>query len=550
MSPTTTNPLRLASIRICGYRGFPNPVEIRLANPGGSGRSLLLYGENGSGKSTVGKAVRDLLDDRSTAVKFDDCRYRYTDPPRADRAVTLSFDRPGELEMAWTPMARDATHPQFRDMARAKGWLDYRAVWRASEVHFGDSVEIFRPLVDVILVGCQRGASNETFGEAWDRVLSLAEKNPRNVSAEKRTLARLKDEMKQFNDSLEAFLPELQVHANEMLGEFVPWTNLELEWGGGARYNPSKRNEKFSHGLIKLKMRHRGGSPLKDPSEVLNEARLTAIGLCIYLAGMSRSIPPKRADGTTYPRLLILDDVLLSLDMTHRLPLLKVLQEHFKDWQILLLTHDRNWYEIAKQQLVGWCHHELFSVRVGDYEQPVLRQDQDHLYWAMQFLDEGHVKAAAVHVRTKVELVLKYACQSLGLSVKYNSDQRKVPTSDFWSALKSAEVDVVPSVTMHFDRSGRPHPSRTRVQGVRVISTALARRVDHAVSWVLNPLSHSQIVDQYRNEIEEAIFVVDDLETAVDFALLTRKGALTQVYGMIASILGMHIHSLASRQSK
>ncbi len=56
------------------------------------------------------------------------------------------------------------------------------------------------------------------------------------------------------------------------------------------------------------------------------------------------------------------------------------LRERFKNWQVLLLTHDRAWYEIAKQQLDGWAHFELFSQRVGDYEQPLPRADHNHLY--------------------------------------------------------------------------------------------------------------------------------------------------------------------------
>src|SRR5207249_2011208 len=139
-------------------------------------------------KSSVGKAVRDLFDLRPAASVFDDFKYRYQDPPHPDRGVMLVFDDPAEANLTWTPTARDTTNKHFRDMARARGWLDYRVVWRASEVQWGDSVEVFRPLVEDILTGCQRGASNETFGQSWDRVNELAEKKPRNFGREKFTL--------------------------------------------------------------------------------------------------------------------------------------------------------------------------------------------------------------------------------------------------------------------------------------------------------------------------------------------------------------------------
>jgi len=515
---STPPPLRLESIRICGYRAFPHPVEIPL-----KGKSMVLYGENGSGKSSLGKAVRDFLDYRAAAVAFDTFKYRHSDLPRDDRCVTLTFTDGAKPALVWNHENRDSAHTEFRDMARSRGWLDYRVVWRASEVQYGDSVEIFRALVEEILPGCQRGVSGETFGQAWERILEMAAKKPRRVHAERPLLHRLQAAIKEFNESLKGFLTELESHANELLKSFAPWTKMELTWSSDVRYNPSSHGNKFSHGSIRLRMRDRGGDPLKTPSEFLNEARVTSIGLCLYLAGMARSIPPKRADGTTYPRLLILDDVLLSLDMAHRLPLLRVLRERFASWQVLLLTHDRAWYEIAKQQLNGWAHHELFTQQVGDYEQPMSRADQDHLGWAIDFLVQGHVKAAAVHVRTKFEEVLKWACIELALAVRYHPDPRKVSASDFWAAVSGATYDNIPPVASATDATGKLKWWQPRPDTRSVVATELKERITHALSWVMNPLSHSQSVDRYRGEIEDAIFAVNEFEQTIRHTVAVKQ---------------------------
>ncbi len=69
--------LRLAAVQVCGYRAFPVPIAFQLARhdgagkPLGKGRNLLLFGENGSGKSSFGKAIRDFLDYKTTANAFD-----------------------------------------------------------------------------------------------------------------------------------------------------------------------------------------------------------------------------------------------------------------------------------------------------------------------------------------------------------------------------------------------------------------------------------------------------------------------------------------------
>src|SRR6266550_1925680 len=125
--------LRLAAVQICSYRGFPLPTTVWLArhdnNDGkilGKGKNLLLFGENGSGKSSFGKAVRDFLDFRPTAAPFDDFKYRYTDPPRTDRGVSFVFDDSAVDPLGWNPTTRDTAHKEFADMARSNGWLDYR----------------------------------------------------------------------------------------------------------------------------------------------------------------------------------------------------------------------------------------------------------------------------------------------------------------------------------------------------------------------------------------------------------------------------------------
>lgn len=554
----STPTLRLAAIKICGYRGFPHPVTIRIAehdrdgNLTGKGRNLLLYGENGSGKSSLGKALRDFLDFRSTAPKFDDYKYRHSDPPRTDRGVTLFFDDPAVDPLTWNPTDRDTAHNDFADMARSCGWLDYRVVWRASEVPTSrDYVDVFRPLVENILPGClPDSGGDETFGQAWASITDDAATNPTRTAYRWQEVDELEDDIDKFNNSLKAFLGTIESRANEFLKAFSPWTSIVLEWERGARYNSSSRTTKFSFGSVRLKMKDRGGDPLKNPSEFLNEARLTAVGLCLYLAGMSQSIPPKRTNGSTYPRLLILDDVLLSLDMAHRLPLIQLLKSaHFKDWQILLLTHDRAWYEIAKQQLEGWAHHELFAQRVGNYDQPILRTDQDHLMQAIDFLEQGHVKAAAVHVRTKFELVLKWACHELGLAVKYHPDARKIQASDFWESVNGAKFSDIPPVHRRKDESGKEYWWQPKPDEKPVVPVDLKTRIKHALSWVMNPLSHSQSVDRYRPEIEDAIFAVADLEQCIREAIQMRQAGPVMLREMLLTTLHNQICVMVANQT-
>jgi hypothetical protein len=72
-------------------------------------------------------------------------------------------------------------------------------------------------------------------------------------------------------------------------------------------------------------------------------------------------------------------------------------------------------------------------------------------------------------------------------------------------------------------KQGKPIRWIVEKSEVSVVPNVLANRINHSVSWVLNPLSHSQTVDRYTREIEDAIYAVDDLAVAVSRALQVHK---------------------------
>ena len=551
-------PVRLAAIQLCGYRAFPRPTTIWLSphDAGGRvvgpGRNLLLYGENGSGKSSLGKALVDLLDLGTfprPRPSFDQFRYRHENPPREDRRIRLEFDDASVDPLLWTPSQRPDGHPCFADMARSRGWLDYRSIWRITEARDKDHVEVFHALIQEVIGSCPTGTSGETFGQAWRHIRSIA--GLRSTSVQHwESIKKLPGGVTAFNAAMEAFVPGLEARANQFLKAFDPWTSLRLTWNSNAVYNSRLHHGKLADGSVELRMVERGGEPMAKPSEFLNEARLTAVGLCLYLAGMALSIPPRRPDGSSFPRILVLDDVLLSLDMSNRRPLLKLLQSGaLSGWQVLLLTHDRAWYEIAKQSLpeAQWMRHELFVQHAGNHAEPVAREDADHLMRALDFLHEGQVKAAAVHVRTKVEEVLKRGCHELGLAVPYNPDPRKVRAADLWNAVQGATFDSIRPVERRVDGQGNLVWWQPRPDKRKVVSDEIREEVAHALSWVLNPLSHSESVDRYRREIEEAIFAVDDLEQSIQRAVVLREAGPVPVREMLLTLL--HSRSIQHRVS-
>lgn len=89
----------------------------------------------------------------------------------------------------------------------------------------------------------------------------------------------------------------------------------------------------------------------EDPRVHLSEGHLDTLGLAFYLMNLKREVQ----ESGVKPPLLVLDDVMSSVDAPHRLRVAEQILAEFKGWQILLTTHDRIWFRrlISVSQRTG-----------------------------------------------------------------------------------------------------------------------------------------------------------------------------------------------------
>jgi hypothetical protein len=85
------------------------------------------------------------------------------------------------------------------------------------------------------------------------------------------------------------------------------------------------------------------GKDLDSPRLTLSEGYRNSLGLCIFLAMAKREASNDRP--------VFLDDVVISLDRNHRGMIVELLEKEFSARQIVILTHDRDWYTELRQQL-------------------------------------------------------------------------------------------------------------------------------------------------------------------------------------------------------
>lgn len=97
-----------------------------------------------------------------------------------------------------------------------------------------------------------------------------------------------------------------------------------------------------------------------SPRLTLSEGFRNSLGLCIFLA------MAKREAGSDRP--LFLDDVVVSLDRNHRGMIAELLEKQFSARQVVILTHDREWYTELRQQLDAnsWTFKALLPYETPD----------------------------------------------------------------------------------------------------------------------------------------------------------------------------------------
>jgi len=211
---------------------------------------------------------------------------------------------------------------------------------------------------------------------------------------------------------------------------------------------------------------------------------LSALAISLYLA----TVKSNPAVGVL--KTLILDDLLIGLDMSNRLPLLKIIKTHFEaDYQIIMTTYDKVWYELVKNYFDDskWKYIDIYakSLNNNDFEMPIIKQNTDFIKKAEYYLVEKDFKASAVYIRTAFEETIKKLCDKLELIVKYKLKANQLSSEDYWKAI-TTQTDI--------DRS--------------IIKIIEIRR-----STVMNPFSHYDLIKpSFESELKYTINAIKKLK--------------------------------------
>ena len=156
------------------------------------------------------------------------------------------------------------------------------------------------------------------------------------------------------------------------------------------------------------------GRGTHPPHALHSEGHQDSMGVCLFLALNEELV---RGD----LGLIVLDDVMMSVDAGHRKDVCRLLAEQFTDCQFVITTHDRTWAKQLRQERVVKAHQVVEFTGWTVEDGPKTHRQMDLWETIQAHLDEDDVNGAAFRLRRGSEDFFEGVCSALGAEITYNS---------------------------------------------------------------------------------------------------------------------------------
>ena len=302
---------------------------------------------------------------------------------------------------------------------------------------------------------------------------------------------------KHFNEHFITLVEFINSHASDYVKKLGYDINFELKYTKPSHIKKDKNYEwtPFRIDLI-ITSYNNQVVQIKKPQSFLNEAKMSAIAVAIRLAIIDQRIGSAVPDAL---KVLVLDDLMISLDMSNRDKLMDLLLDDFANrYQILFFTHDKMLFDFVDykikqhQQEKRWLRKEMY-VNEDDttkQEYPMLLDSETDISRAMKHYKNFDYPASANYLRKAVEALVN---------------------------------DVFPPKLLLQD-CGLPHD---KLRNILDCSVAFFKRIPNFnvtdllrlirnLNTLLNPLSHkTSETTIYKKELKEVFAIVDRLKLQI-----------------------------------
>jgi RecF/RecN/SMC N terminal domain len=493
---------KIKQIKLKHFKFFYGEVTIDLER-----QNALIFGENGSGKSSLYWALYTFLqsvfkDTPQKVQKYfqhnhdENIRNRFA-PDADDSYIKVVFE--DDLESATDRQISNSTvntktGTLIRQAVQGSELINYKLLSKIHDFKNPQQIDLFPIMEKEILpfinfrenlIKHDGVAGTANAQEWWDYIKSGMQPRGKMHEQPYKTFVTA---VGKFNTELQFYFDSIVESVNEYLKKFkqpitVSFEILNCTYDAFEDGSTTLRNHKtIAPSVLILAYFNHANIPshkqkITRPHTFLNEAKLTAIALSIRLSMLGQKLSGIVAPDT--PKFLILDDVLISLDMSNREIVLDIILQEFTDYQLIILTHDRNFFELLRHRIkkfnqTNWKYIEMYECEKNNIPQPLIKTSETYLDKAEKYFLLKEYEIAGNFLRKEAEAFCK----------------------DFLPKKWQHTIEF----NLH-DLNGLIHQLTLFAEGAR-LDKQLFQDLDSHRKFVLNPTSHdSYDVPKFNSEI-------------------------------------------------
>ncbi|MDH6312377.1 AAA15 family ATPase/GTPase [Parabacteroides sp. PFB2-10] len=534
---------KIDKIRIQNFKAFPEFQEFDL-----KGKNLLIYGNNGSGKSSLYWALYTLLQscektvarvndyfvvyDEANDRTFESLRNIFSQEPDSFIEIELQGEPP--IRIAHGNIGATQT-ANIKEANKASDFINYKLLHNFYNSTHKSQLNIWSVFKHDIFpyFSFDGKAFSENLNNLYNNLPKTGNRFYRRNSS---YYNQYQQKIAKFNNELQTLIVKINIQANKVLKDKFEINDIEvlLEYAENLKWDENY-SRRFSDPEIKLsiKVKKDGGLvPNHRPQSFLNEAALTRIAISIRLGALQTRL--EQSDW----KILVLDDMLISLDMSNRMIISKIILEDndLSDFQKIILTHDKGFFDILKSKTDSseWEYLEFYKDEKTINSRPRIKVNKTEFEKAKEYFEESEFDACANYLRKEAEKILKhYLNKELNnqfetLSNLIGQAKNKIDSDRLARfnklfkkgtlPLEKLKIDFEADTALTLAEKGQLRTLRAYLINFLIEQNEqeiqISAKLDELRSIkdrILNPGSHRTSMPYYEQELKDAIQIVEQL---------------------------------------
>jgi energy-coupling factor transporter ATP-binding protein EcfA2 len=244
--------------------------------------------------------------------------------------------------------------------------------------------------------------------EAYLEIKKL-KKQKESLERQQRSLELIYSEfLKKQKEALESFLTRFSNDINELYQFMNPDEKVE-----DIRLIPLEKDDELVGLTLEFKFYKNSESP---PQKYLSESHLNCQGIAFFLTSVIAFNKKNK--------FFILDDVISSFDTDHRKRFADLLIEKFSDYQVILMTHESNWFQLVRHSVrgKGWKVNTIkWDKKKGAYIDEPLKNLKEKIEVK---IEAGEVEGLGNNIRKYLEHFLKEVWEKLGVKARFRFNDK------------------------------------------------------------------------------------------------------------------------------